>query len=246
MLYFVQKRATFSIRALFIFLIALLLSSSLFIYKPTSTTNKAYASFLDYLPSSNKLLSLTSNYNYPLLKGIQFSLNHPFKFTFIIDKEDAYNLDKETLKKHLNRIIKYFLSSLTIKEENLWVNLNPYQKDKILPFSLGETSLGRDLLGSDYILKQLVSSLTYPDSKTGKEFWQRIYKKAYILWGTTKIPINTFQKIWIVPQKAVIYETKQAAFIKEAYLKVMLDKDYLSLKEHLKKKKQKKSAKNTN
>jgi len=40
----------------------------------------------------------------------------------------------------------------------------------------------------------------------GREFWQKVYKKALINFGTTNIPIDTFNKVWIVPDQAVVYE----------------------------------------
>jgi hypothetical protein len=54
-----------------------------------------------------------------------------------------------------NRLIKYFLASLTVPEKDLWVNLSPYEEDRIAPESLGPTDLGKELLEQDYILKQL-------------------------------------------------------------------------------------------
>ena len=42
-------------------------------------------------------------------------------------------------------------------------------------------------------------------------------------------PINTFNKVWIVPEKAVVYENGGVAFVLENHLKVMLEQDYLSL-----------------
>jgi hypothetical protein len=44
------------------------------------------------------------------------------------------------------KLIKYFLASLTIPEKDLWVNLSPYEKDRIIPQSFGLTEMGRDLL----------------------------------------------------------------------------------------------------
>ena len=52
--------------------------------------------------------------------------------------------------------------------------------------------------------------------------------------GTTNIPVNTFNKVWIVPEKAVVYENAKAgtAYVVESKLKVMLEQDYLSLQKH--------------
>ena len=97
-------------------------------------------------------------------------------------------------------MIKYFLASLTIPEKDLWVNLSPYEKDRIIPPSFGLTEMGRDLLAEDYMLKQITASLIYPEDEVGKKFWKRIYEEAFKKYGTTDIPVNTFNKVWIVPE----------------------------------------------
>src|SRR5208282_2011309 len=44
----------------------------------------------------------------------------------------------------------------------------------------------------------------------------------------------TFNKVWIVPEKAVVYENTKVgtAYVVESKLKVMLEQDYLSLEKH--------------
>ena len=135
----------------------------------------------------------------------------------------------KSLRSESDKLIKYFLASLTIPEKDLWVNLSPYEKDRIVPQEFGQTEMGRDLLAEDYLLKQITASLIYPESKLGKEFWQKVYAQAQAKYGTTNIPINTFNKVWIVPEKAVVYENKGVAFVLENHLKVMLEQDYLSM-----------------
>ncbi|MDO8674486.1 MAG: hypothetical protein Q7K71_00005, partial [Candidatus Omnitrophota bacterium] len=129
------------------------------------------------------------------------------------------------------KLIKYFLASLTVPEKDLWVNLSPYEKDRIVPTSFGQTEMGRDLLAQDYLLKQITASLIYPEDEFGKTFWKRVYEEANKRFGTTNIPVNTFNKVWIVPEKAVVYENAEAgtAYVVESRLKVMLEQDYLAL-----------------
>src|SRR5208282_5960974 len=93
--------------------------------------------------------------------------------------------------------------------------------------------MGRDLLAEDYLLKQITASLIYPESQLGKAFWAKVYAQAKAKYGTTNIPINTFNKVWIVPEKAVVYENGGVAFVLENHLKVMLEQDYLSLNKHM-------------
>src|SRR5476649_65759 len=193
----------------------------------------AFASAGMVLPTPGVMVHLSPPVNPPILKGIKVHTDNPFRFDFILDKGDAGS-SNEQLKDESSKLIKYFLASLTIPEKDLWVNLSPYEKDRIIPESFGVTEMGRDLLAEDYMLKQITASLIYPEDEVGKKFWKRIYEEAANKYGTTNIPINTFNKVWIVPEKAVVYENAKAgtAYVVESKLKVMLEQDYLSLEKH--------------
>jgi len=140
--------------------------------------------------------------------------------------------DDQDLRTESSKLVKYFLASITTPENDLWVNLSPYEKNRIIPESFGQTDMGRDLLGEDYILKQITASLIYPEDKIGKQFWKRIYEEAAKKFGTTNVPVNTFNKVWIVPDHAKVYEHGNTAFVVKARLKVMLEQDYLALQKH--------------
>ncbi|MBF0504502.1 MAG: hypothetical protein HQL14_05290 [Candidatus Omnitrophica bacterium] len=188
------------------------------------------------LPVPGIRVYLSPQFNPPILKGLKVYTDNPFRFDFILDQGDDYGslAKEEDLKEESVRLIKYFLVTLTIPEKDLWVNLSPYEKDRIIPKSFGLTEMGRDLLAQDYMLKQITASLMYPEDELGKKFWKSIYEKALKRLGTTDIPVNTFNKVWIVPEKAVVYENAKAktAYVVESKLKVMLEQDYLSLQEH--------------
>ncbi len=188
----------------------------------------------DYrLPAPGVMVHLSPPLEPPILKGIKVHPDNPFRFDFILDKGDS-EFNSDQLKDESSKLIKYFLASLTIPEKDLWVNLSPYEKDRIIPNSFGLTEMGRDLLAEDYMLKQITASLIYPEDEIGKRFWKRIYEEATKKYGTTDIPVNTFNKVWIVPEKAVVYENAKAgtAYVAESKLKVMLEQDYLSLEKH--------------
>jgi len=188
----------------------------------------------DYtLPAPGVMVSLTPAFNPPILKGIKVHPDNPFRFDFILDRGDSQESSQD-LKDESSKLIKYFLATLTIPEKDLWVNLSPYEKNRIVPERFGQTEMGRDLLAEDYMLKQITASLIYPEGEVGKRFWKRIYEVAAKKFGTTNIPVNTFNKVWIVPEKAVVYENAKAgtAYVVESKLKVMLEQDYLSLQKH--------------
>jgi len=44
------------------------------------------------------------------------------------------------------------LASLAVPDDNQWVNLSPYERDRIIKFDFGKTEMGRDLLAQDYTL----------------------------------------------------------------------------------------------
>ena len=92
--------------------------------------------------------------------------------------------------------------------------------------------MGRDLLAQDYLLKQITASLIYPQDKLGQKFWNEIYSRAYKQFGTTNIPVNTFNKVWIIPDEADIYEKGNVAYLYKSHLKVMLEEDYLAMSKH--------------
>ncbi len=182
------------------------------------------------LPTPGTMVNLSPAYEPALIKGLTIHKDNPFLFDFIVDtgndKKPGTSLG---FKQDADRLIKYFFACLTIPEKDLWVNLSPYEKDRMVPDALGKTALGRDLLAQDYILKQLTASLIYPEKALGQDFWNRVYTKAQQMYGTSEIPVNTFNKVWILADKATVYEHNQTAFVVDGHLKVMLEEDYLAL-----------------
>ncbi|MBP9855534.1 MAG: hypothetical protein KBD53_11765, partial [Candidatus Omnitrophica bacterium] len=179
------------------------------------------------LPVPGTMVSMSAVFQPTVLRAVTIDPQNPFQFDFVIDAGQS-QLSNDELKEESTKLVKYFLTSLTVPEKDIWVNLSPFEKDKIVPNEFGITEMGKDLLSQDYLLKQLTATLIYPEVELGKLFWDKVYEKAQTLFGTTNIPISTFNKIWIVPDKAVVYEKGHTAFVVEAHLKVMLEEDYLA------------------
>jgi len=170
-------------------------------------------------------LDLSTPYSLPVLRGMRVYPAKPFQFDFVVDSKDRQALTE----KDTQVLIKYFLTCLTIPQEDLWVNLSPYEAGRIIPNELSLTAAGNTLLQQDRMLKELSSSLTYPESRLGKKFWDDVYQKAFERFGTTNLPMKTYNKVWIVPDKAVVYDMGDSALIGETHLKVMLEEDYLAM-----------------
>jgi len=191
-------------------------------------TPAAYSQSVGNLPIPGTLVMPTDAYIPLLLKGMRIHPENPLRFDFILDTGDT-SLDEERSKEESLKLIKYFLTAMTVPQNELWVNLSPYQKDRIMPDGLAITDLGGDLLAQDYLLKQLTAALMYPEEKIGAMFWEKIYQKAKEKYHTTDIPIETFNKVWIIPQSASVYEHQRTVYVVNSKLKVLLESDYLAL-----------------
>ncbi len=209
--------------------VALTFSTSL-IFGPATG---ASAQYISNLPKPGEMVLLSPAFEPAVLKGMTLHPENPLQFDFIVDRGQD-KLSGDALKGETQKLLKYFLAAMTIPDNDSWVNLSPYEGDRIIPDMLGSTDMGKQMLEQDYLLKQLSASLTNPQEEIGKKFWDTVYKKAYEKFGSTSVPINTFNKVWIVPDRALILEEDGYVFIGESHLKVMLDQDYTSLKENLK------------
>lgn len=199
-----------------------------FVCPPAVRAATATAASVLGLPVPGAMVSRSQGYTPTLIKGIRPDPENPLQMNFIIESGDS-RIEGEAFNQEARKLIKYFLTALTVPPKELWVNLSPVEKDRLIPEGLGETEMGRDMLAQDYLLKQLTASLMYPEEELGKGFWDRVYAKAKILYGTTNIPISTFNKVWIVPDAAGVYEYQGSAYVIRSHLKVMLEEDYQAL-----------------
>ena len=177
------------------------------------------------LPPTGKLLPLSSARPYTVLRGMRINPNDPMKFEFVIDKPKDKAVDKEEFR----RLVSYFMAALTIPEQDFWVNLSPYEQDRVIPDAVAGTDFGRDLLAQDYVLKQVAASITYPETALGKAYWDKVYSEAAKAGLSRNQAINAFSKVWIVPENVEIFEDGTLALVGNAKLKVLSESDYTAM-----------------
>src|SRR5580698_285820 len=73
------------------------------------------------MPLPGTLLPTSFAFSLPTLKGISVDPKDPFKIDFVVDTADK-DLNSKSNQEQVNLLIKYFLSFLTLPEEDLWVN----------------------------------------------------------------------------------------------------------------------------
>ncbi len=182
------------------------------------------------LPPVGEMMTQSAPMTPMFMRGVIVHPENPLELDFIIDHGDTNFNNDQGFQAEAKKLIKYFLASLTIPENELWVNLSPDEPDRIIADSFGDTLMGRDVLAQDYVLKQMTASLMYPDDTTdsiGAKLWERINERIHAQYGDQNMPVNAFNKVWIVPDKATIYEDGTSAYVVECTLKAMLEEDYV-------------------
>jgi hypothetical protein len=119
--------------------------------------------------------------------------------------DDAYVIDP-TRAADYEKLTDYFKTSLAIRDDTQWVNLSAFESDRMLPKELSGTALGRTLLSQDCMLKRLTASFMHPDNAVGREYWNAVYAEARRRFGNSRMQFNSFQKVWIIPTEAAVYE----------------------------------------
>ncbi len=198
-----------------------------FIFSTFALPVKAYAQSVMELPVPGAMVNLSAAYAPVMLRAVKIHPDQPLVFDFIVDSGNTH-ADQVLIKSETQKLVKYFLASLTVPEKDLWVNLSPYEHGRIVPEAFGQTEMGRDLLSQDYILKQLTSSLLNPEKDLGREFWARVYAQVREKFGVTDISADTFNKVWIMPDSAQVYEMNDTAVLGKTRLMVMTEQDYLA------------------
>ncbi len=134
---------------------------------------------------------------------------------------------EEELKSSTQELLNYFFVGISLPNDSFWVNLRPDSPDNVIDPYLAQTDVGKILLEADLQLKKDTSLATSPQTIEGKEYWNKLYKKAEELYGPESITIPTLTRPWIVPGEIIIRESTDNAYIYKATLKVMLEQDYL-------------------
>jgi len=156
------------------------------------------------------------------LRGLMFDPNQPLSMQFLLHSSDStLNIVPDSTAQ---RVAEYFLGALAIPEDQLWVNLSPAEPDRTASEDLAKTRMGADLLEQDYQLKLLMARLMDPQTPTGQKFWETA--KSLNTDKFSSHQLQSLQKVWVVPQKAVIYENDRGVFIAESRMGIMLEGEH--------------------
>lgn len=118
------------------------------------------------------------------------------------------------------RLFRYFRASLTVPDEDQWVNLSAYESNRMIPRKLVGTLLGHDLLQFDCDLKRLSATMMHPGFETGAAYW-RVLQQRLSAEGLGCLSIHAFQKVTLLPTHALIYTPANEKDAKEVLGKLL-------------------------
>ncbi|MFB3764522.1 MAG: hypothetical protein ACE14P_04650 [Methanotrichaceae archaeon] len=126
-----------------------------------------------------------------------------------------------------------FMTGLAVNDNKFWVNLNPWEVDRIIDEELGQSEVGRIMLEADLQMKKDFGNYGNPcANETGKVLWGLLDKKREDLVQrcmnkfpgeikeTSNIIFKPVQRHWIVPDKACAYSNESLIYIINASLTI--------------------------
>jgi RHS repeat-associated protein len=172
---------------------------------------------LNYISMRNNSISGENDFNFVLkAQGATGNGKQP------IDLKDAASLSARS-----------FLTGLTIPDSKFWVNLNPWEEDRIIDRDLSSTDVGRIMLEADLQMKKDFSNYEDPcKSKLGADYWKLLDKKSEELVANCMIKYPdeiqdarniTFYPVsrhWIVPDKVNVYGNGNEVYLANATMKI--------------------------
>ena len=100
----------------------------IFIVTMIIPTQSVHAQSTLSLPQPGTMVMLSASYTSPIVTGITFYPDNPLKFDFLIHQGDDL-LEGDEFQEEAQKLINYFMATLTVPEDEMWVNLSPYEKN---------------------------------------------------------------------------------------------------------------------
>jgi hypothetical protein len=144
-----------------------------------------------------------------------------------VDKGDSPQIENRLMRDTSGALLEYFQIGLQLPNDMFWVNLRPDAPGAVIDPLLEKTDVGRIFLETDVQLKKDVARFTDPSTREGRQYWDRLYKKAEELFEGRDAVIPTVTRPWIVPGEIILNRSAGRVDIYKATIAVMLEEDYI-------------------
>lgn len=155
-----------------------------------------------------------------------------FDYFFDAQKADGANAGVDPINSTLIGTTA-FMTGLAVGDYRFWVNLNPWEPDRIIDQQLSESDVGRIMLEADLQMKRDFSNYENPcASQIGKELWMFLDGKrdALVQQCMRKFPgeikdrdnvyFRPVTRHWIIPDKVYAYTNGTEIYIINATLAI--------------------------
>ena len=155
-------------------------------------------------------------------------------FSYVLKAEKVKGISPEIDVTNSTLIsMNALMTGLVVPNDKFWVNLNPWEPDRIIDERLGHTDVGRIMLEADLQMKKDFSNYENPCSnKTSKALYDLLNEKSGILVrgcmdkfpgeieNARNVQFGAATRLWIVPDKVYAYVNGSQIYIINATLTI--------------------------
>ena len=161
-------------------------------------------------------------------------------FSYIVEAQKVKGGSKITkLADASQRLIDFLLIGLILPNDKFWVNLNPWEPERIVDEDVGTTDVGRIMLEADLQMKGDFCKYENPgETDVGAKYWEQLDKKQEELVNkcmsdhpgqiedTDNVLFQAATRHWIVPDEITAYGNGDEIYIAEATLSIYSEPVY--------------------
>jgi hypothetical protein len=131
-----------------------------------------------------------------------------------------------------------FMTGLAIPSDKFWVNLNPWEPDRIIEEELSQSEVGRIMLEADLQMKKDFSNYINPcNNEMSNDLWNNLDNKREILvqrcmskypgeiQNKNNVNFRPATRLWITPDKIFTYSNDSQIYIINATLTIQSEAD---------------------
>lgn len=161
-------------------------------------------------------------------------------FEFMIKATKAEEGSKVVdIESTIGTALDFFFIGLTLSNSRFWVNLNPWEPERIVDEDVGITDVGRIMLEADLQMKKDFCKHENPcQSEVGENYWALLDKKQEELVSecindypgqieaTDNVLFQAATRHWIVPDEIIAYGEGDEIYIADATLDIYFEPVY--------------------
>lgn len=100
-----------------------------------TSSGPGFAQGVTDLPEPGKMVALSEAFQPPALAGVKVFVDDPFRLDFVVERGTSSTPEVDEVKLVSDRLVRYFMASLTVPEDDLFGLTFPRMKRTVLSLS---------------------------------------------------------------------------------------------------------------